>query len=365
MSLVDEILASTLKPSELKKFEGRIQVASQIKGSRIHLPTGNVSLDYASLGGFPMNGVSCVWGREAAGKTETVMRAVAQAQRLMPDRAAVWADPENSFDENYARDTFGIDLERLILLRDMEGEEIAEEFPKFIKGQKISIGVIDSIPMIVPHREIERDLSDTNAQMGALANVLKPFLLRCNSHLAAHKAVGHLGPALVMVNQQRDKALQGGKTKAEYPGGELQKFIYSFDVRILSKTELESGALGEQNVEFTHHEFVVRKSKLGNSERAGEYTVARGGARAAAIGAGRVDDSDTLLSLAALEGVYGRVKGGWGFAGTATVFEKKADGVAALDQDPLLKDQVLYRTIAAKRAKIGMKTSGWHVAENL
>ena len=369
MALADEIIARHRPKKGFEKFDRTVRAGSAPYQPRIHIPTGNVALDYSTFGGIPMNGISQFFGWEGVGKTESAMRAVAEAQRIFPDRVAVWGDSETSFDRAYAVLRFGIDLDRIIILEGLLGEEMAEGISRYADDPEVAIIVLDSIPTLVPQREVERELDESHAQMGALANIVKPLVNRFLMSLGTHMTNKHLGPAVILINQRRDTSAPNGRTIIGFPGGKAPAFAYQMNVLFRKdKEKADSNAFGQREVDESEHQFEIVKTKLGNSQRTGEYSVVRDLDRMPAMGPGTIDDSAALVAFAKIQGIYvGSTKGGYSFAGVAdsATYAKGEEAIAALDADKVLKQQVLYRTISALRASHGMNATGWHAGEHV
>src|SRR5882762_5612637 len=71
------------------------------------LPTGIFSLDLAMGGGFPQGRAGVLYGFESAMKTTLALKLIAQAQRLLPKKRAVYFDVEGSLDQEWA-ENFGV-----------------------------------------------------------------------------------------------------------------------------------------------------------------------------------------------------------------------------------------------------------------
>lgn len=367
MSLADEIIARYRPKKGFEMFDSAVKSGDEPDVERVHLPTGNFILDYASMGGLPLGSVSQFWGNEGVGKTESAGRCVAQAQFYFKDKAVVWADTENAFDREYMAETFGIDLSRLILIKGLQGEALAQILSEMSQDPAISLIVLDSVPQMMSEREMTRDLNDSNPQMGYIANIMRPLVGRLLINLAVHASNGRIGPGILLLNQTRDKTTPTGRSYQVWPGGKSIGFACHLNVLFKKdKEKPDSKKIGDREIDETEHQFDVTKTRLGNSERSGEFGVIRDMSRAPLLMPGTVDDSMAMVAFAKKHNLFvGSSRNGYSFAGVAesATYAKMEEAGAALDADAEMKRKLSYLIIAAKRADERKRTSGWHVGE--
>lgn len=87
--------ASEIMKKVKKEFGDSIAVRGSAKfEDTIRIPTGIFPFDLMSGGGFPMGRVSVVYGPESSGKTNLVLKALAEGQRMYPDKISVFVDAE-------------------------------------------------------------------------------------------------------------------------------------------------------------------------------------------------------------------------------------------------------------------------------
>jgi recombination protein RecA len=112
------------------------------------------TLDYMLLGGLPCGRITEVAGPEKAGKTTTLMRLCAAAQRR--GRAVLWVDAEHSFDEHWAA-MHGLDLasKTFHLMQPHDGQQAGNVLHTAVSSSAFGLVVLDSIAALVPKQEIE------------------------------------------------------------------------------------------------------------------------------------------------------------------------------------------------------------------
>lgn len=201
---------------------------------RIHtqkIPFTSPRLNYMTYGGLPRKRLIEFSGDENGGKTTTALDVVKNAQRLFQKeweeelsnkdtdakrksylesrgpKRVVWADCENTFDEDWAIKN-GVDLDILYLLRPQTqaAEDIFEMLLNMIETDEVGLAVIDSIGVMLSKQAFEKEVGDKT--YGGISMALTRFsevaVLDCRKYDCT----------VIGINQMRDDLNNpyGGKT---------------------------------------------------------------------------------------------------------------------------------------------------------
>lgn len=201
---------------------------------RIHaqkIPFTSPRLNYMTYGGLPRKRLIEFSGDENGGKTTTALDVVKNAQQLFQKeweeelsnkdtdakrksylesrgpKRVVWADCENTFDEEWAIKN-GVDLDILYLLRPQTqaAEDIFEMLLNMIETDEVGLAVIDSIGVMLSKQAFEKEVGDKT--YGGISMALTRFsevaVLDCRKYDCT----------VIGINQMRDdlNSPYGGKT---------------------------------------------------------------------------------------------------------------------------------------------------------
>lgn len=148
-----------------KKYgENIINTASSMNNLRMErISTGIKGLDVILDGGFMLGRMVEMFGLPAAGKSIISLLTIKQGQDKGLD--CVFIDAEKSFDAEFAK-TFGINIDKLIVINLSVGEEIVDTVAKILSSQP-GIIVIDSIAAMVPKEEMEKSAEENTMALKA------------------------------------------------------------------------------------------------------------------------------------------------------------------------------------------------------
>lgn len=201
---------------------------------RIHtqkIPFTSPRLNYMTYGGLPRKRLIEFSGDENGGKTTTALDVVKNAQQLFQKeweeelsnkdtdakrksylesrgpKRVVWADCENTFDEEWAIKN-GVDLDILYLLRPQTqaAEDIFEMLLNMIETDEVGLAVIDSIGVMLSKQAFEKEVGEKT--YGGISMPLTRFsevaVLDCRKYDCT----------VIGINQMRDdlNSPYGGKT---------------------------------------------------------------------------------------------------------------------------------------------------------
>lgn len=151
------------------------------------LPSGILSVDYATYGGLPMGRLHEFGGEQHAGKTLLSLAFIASAQKQYPDRKAIFVDAESRFDAKWAA-KIGVNIDDLYVFNPMtqSAEEIFDAIRKFVETGECSIIVLDSIGHLVSGKVIDESIEKGNyggiaAPLTRFSNIITGLLAKYNT----------------------------------------------------------------------------------------------------------------------------------------------------------------------------------------
>ena len=310
--------------------------------------TGIFTLDLALLGGIPEGLTSMLFGYESSGKTTLAARIVARLQRKYPDKQVVYVDTEQTYDNTWSA-RHGVDNDRLWLVQPTSGEEAVDIIDAILRTPDTTAMVLDSLPALVPMKESEGSAED------ALVAVRARLIGRlCSKILDATNAARKIGssPTSLLINQWRTKI---GVVKGDprvLPGGYQPKYLATTMIEVKNKEETGPNFRGVPIVLRNHHAFVLKKSKVGNSMREGEFQMIRDPDHP--LGAGAIDEVDTVCGFAKK---FGLITGGgssWHIADVNKKFGKQLEIEQFFEAEPEEYVMLKRRIIMAQRRDMGL-----------
>ncbi len=196
----------------------------------VRIPTGYFAFDLASGGGFPRGRISIIYGPESSGKTNLVLKLIANHQRLWPDQQCVFFDIENTYDPDWA-EKLGVNNKALYLSKPEYAEQCVDMVESLLRATDIGLVAIDSLAAMVTTQEFNSSAEKANVGGSALA-VGKLIRKSVLSLTRAEKE--NRMPSLVLVNQTRWKIGKYGNPETQ-PGGNAPQFACSMRVRTYGK----------------------------------------------------------------------------------------------------------------------------------
>lgn len=159
------------------------------------IPTKLAPLDIATgIGGIPRGYFTEVYSPEGVGKTTLCLHVIARAQEMGLGTAFI--DMEHRLDPIWAS-TIGVDLSKLYVTQPPFGEAALNIARHLISDANIKLVVIDSIPALVPKKELEGEVGDQF--VGLQARMIAQNFRQTTPSLKAN------GAAIVFTNQMRTK----------------------------------------------------------------------------------------------------------------------------------------------------------------
>ncbi len=266
MSALDEVFAKINKDmKEEVCFKGSAQ---RLKFEM--LPSGILSVDYATYGGLPMGRIHEFGGEQHAGKTLLSLMFIASAQKIYPERKAIFVDAESRFDSKWAN-KLGVNIDDLYVFNPVtqSAEEIFDSIIEFVKTGEVSIIVLDSIGHLVSGKVIDESIDKGNyggiaASLTRFSNIITGLLTKFNT-------------CMICLNQVREDL---GAMFPTYntPGGKAFKHACSTRIELRKGTFIdENGNDCSQAVENpagNRVNFVIHKlSNASLDRKKGQFTL--------------------------------------------------------------------------------------------
>ena len=275
-----------------------------------YISSGIFSLDYCTLGGIPDHYLTQYYGWESSGKTTDALLAAVKAQIKYPDKIVVFVDVETHFDEQWAL-ALGVDPARFKVLSDAGlGETYADALDAILSTGDVSLVIFDSLLALITKDTADKSAYDPLKIAGRAAVVASLCASIALNRQLSFKADLHI-PAVIFINQYRNKAGFHMGSDLALPGGNYPKFLAKLNVQHNKPQVLllgqGKGAIKEGDDEdagfavMNKSTFKIDKSKIGLSHTKGSYKFVRSDAHPR-LKAGQVEESDAVVKMAKVHG---------------------------------------------------------------
>lgn len=225
------------------------------EGDRI--PTGWFPFDLATGGGFPMGGVSVLFGPESSCKTSVALRAIAQCQQLKPHLKCVFLDLEGAYEPTWGRH-LGVNNDALVYALPEYAEQVVDMTTALLQAEDIGIVVIDSLAAMSPENEVVS--SAEKASVGGAGLIISKFYRKLTTCINQAKKEGRF-PLVIAINQIRHKVGVMYGSPETQPGGFAFKFASKLTVRLYGK-DIEDKKLSNAMPVYKEISGEVRKWKV-------------------------------------------------------------------------------------------------------
>lgn len=325
---IGKILLGDLYASMVKKHGNAILVRASDFGVQAipRIPTGNFPLDYALGGGFPVGRVSMCYGHKASAKTSTILKAIANAQKMCAncwtfldaDRkcpcrkyrepVAVYIDVEGALDFPWAQ-RLGVDLGKMMVSIPEYAEQTLDIADSLVRSGDVDLVALDSIAFLVPSKEIEE--STEKAMMGTQPRIVGTGIRKLVSGLNAIGNETGRRPTILLSNQIRMKLGVMFGNPETTPGGLAPGFATSIEAKFWAgKYEMDSST-GKPI--YATMNFRIEKNKTAPAKMEGEYKLALSDTETKKIG--DVYDEEFMVSQAEKLGLLEKKGGEWHLLG--------------------------------------------------
>jgi len=259
--------------------------------SPVRLPTGIFQADLALGGGIPMGRISVIYGTEASMKTTFCLKLIAQAQKLYPDKTAVFIDLEGHFDTDWAK-KLGVNCETLGYSLPDSAEQMIDVVESLMYADDLSIIVVDSLAAMVTQHELGKSAEDAIVGRSGLA--INKFYRKVSRALGVAKMEGK-NPTLVCVNQIRYKIGTIYGDPETMPGGPSFKFASSMTIRLYGKDKIVK-EIHPALPAYKEVSMIVKKYKVPIVARQADFTIAVQPIAKYGLEVGDVYDWNTILA---------------------------------------------------------------------
>jgi recombination protein RecA len=210
--------------------EGAIMKFGDAKRSNVStVPTGCLSLDLAlGVGGVPRGRIIEIFGPETSGKTTLAQHIVAEAQKR--GGVAAFIDAEHALDPDYAK-KIGVKISDLLISQPDTGEQALEILETLVRSNAVDVVVVDSVAALVPKKEIEGDMGDS--QMGLQARLMSQALRKLTG------AVSKSNTIVIFINQIRQKIGVFFGNPEVTTGGTALKFYSSVRIEVRRAAQIK------------------------------------------------------------------------------------------------------------------------------
>jgi recombination protein RecA len=189
---------------------------------------GSMDLDEATgIGGLPYGRIVEIIGPESVGKSTFCLELLA----ANPEDSALYIDNEHAFDGNYARN-LGVDVDNLSFSQPDSAEQALNILIDSIESDAYKIIILDSIAALVPQKELEGEIGDSN--MAVVARLMSQSMRKIVPAAAKHNVL------VVFINQFRASMAMFGPTKTT-TGGNAMKYAASIRIELNKKMNTVNG----------------------------------------------------------------------------------------------------------------------------
>lgn len=183
--------------------------------------TGLPQLDRVCGGGIPLKRVSLISGPPSQGKSTIALMIIAEAQK--EGLKTIWYDNEFSADLAQMR-RIGIDLKKLMLIQTENGEEGLDLLEDYLRKNKRTVAVIDSLGGLLSRQEQEKSAAERT--IGAQAGLVSKFIRKSVPLLALNDS------ALLCITHEFQDVMSG---KIIASGGAKVMYHSSLHIRLKPK----------------------------------------------------------------------------------------------------------------------------------
>lgn len=287
IAAIDKALAGKVMEAIQKKHGSSILMKASEHAARVTalIPTGIFKLDQALGGGWRVGRVHVIYGEPSSGKTTTLLKTIAQAQRMcgncwkFPELEeggkcckkyrpviVAYIDVEGTWDAEWAKFN-GIDVDSLLLSTTDYAEQALDLGEALLRSHACDVLVVDSIAFLTPANEIKE--STEKITMGVQARVVGSGIRKFVSALnEAGNSTGRR-PTVFFTNQIRMKIGVVFGNPETTPGGKAPGFAATTEVKCNGGKYTMDETTGKAL--FVNLGFKIVKNKAADAKMEGEY----------------------------------------------------------------------------------------------
>lgn len=189
------------------------------------IPFPSPKINWQLYGGLPLKRITEIAGEDGSGKTTTALGFCGEAQKMFPEKRAIYIDAEHTLDMDWA-EKLGVDTENLIVMspETETAEEILDYIIELVGTGEVSVVVLDSIPSLLPKSKLNESVGKKT--YGGISLPLTEFCKQIIRLLIKHNT------SLFIINQVRED-IDNPFNNFRTPGGRALKHYSA--LRIFSK----------------------------------------------------------------------------------------------------------------------------------
>lgn len=308
------------------------------------IPTGWFPFDLATGGGFPMGGISLVYGPESSLKTSLAMRAVGQCQMIYPDLKCVLLDLEAAYDPAWG-EKLGVDNDKLIYSIPGYAEQAIDICVAMLQAEDVGAIVVDSIAAMAPENELTS--SAEKASVGGASLLVGKFYRKVTNVIGRQADLDRF-PLLLCINQTRFKVGVMYGNPETMPGGMALKFGSKMTVRLYGKDK-DDAKIHSSMPAWKEVNGEIKKFKCPITSKSFKFNMGAVNVPKKGVMQGQVDSWNTVSTYLKKYGWLGQTKPGkpWVLMGEHE-FKTLKECRAFVEADPDLRRDLEQRII--KRA---------------
>lgn len=320
LELLDETLPYPISDQELlmaldvdalallERINRKYGSGTAIVGSEVQsygrFPTGSVGLDSILGGGWAANAWHEIVGEASSGKTNLAYATIAANQRIDPNFVAMLVAAEQ-YVGSYAQ-MCGVDTDRLLVVETNIMESAYDTIMDAAESRAVDCVVVDSLPMLVPLLEDEKDVGSSS--VGRAALVTGQFFRKVGKAMHRSNEGGDRPFLGLLINQYRMKIGTMYGDPRTTPGGKAKDFACFTRVEIKRDEWIEIGTGKDKDRVGQTVKAVTIKNKSAPPQQTATYDIYFGSG--GPVPAGQIDYAKELVTLGVRVGLIER-KGAW------------------------------------------------------
>jgi recombination protein RecA len=255
-----------------------------------------------------------------SGKTTLCLHAIAETQK--DGGTAAFVDAEHALDLQYAK-KLGIDTEKLLISQPSSGEQALNITELLIRSGAVDLIIIDSVAALVPQKELEGEMGDSN--MGTQARLMSQAMRKLDGIAYKNKST------IMWINQIRMKIGVMFGNPETVTGGHALKFYASQRVDIRRTGGVKEG----EEIIGNSTKVKVVKNKVAPPFKVAEFNIMYGTG---------IDTMSDIIKNAVDQGIIDK-NGTWYSYGDSRIGQGEANVKQYLLNETSMLNEIISRLI--------------------